>query len=451
MAAASGPRSDDRFLCSVCLDVFNQPVSTPCGHNFCSTCICMYWDSSDACQCPLCKRTFSTRPQLQINSILWDLVGEFKKQVQIKASDPTPEPQPDADVLCEICCEKKEKAIKSCLTCLTSFCKVHLEPHQRVAGLKSHKLLEPVKNLDDKLCKTHNKITELYCRTDQACICVLCIYTDHKSHCIVPLKEEYETAMAKKDEAITNMLGLVQSQSEKIAEVENSLDDYQKKTENEKEACTQVFTGLIGSIRRSQADLNGVIEERHKAMKQKAEGFLRQLKEEKTELESRISQLQQLSQSEDHHHFLQSFPILSLPLNTDYSNICVDYDLSFEAVRGAMTLLEKSVLTLHEVMEELPEIKMKRMREHPVDLTPHPETAHCSLVMTEDRKQSTNEKLVQPLNLFLPHYRRFPKKKLAKNHLQVMGQGPVLLPARSGSTTPCDPEKGKAVVVAGIC
>uniref|UniRef100_A0A665VVN6 B box-type domain-containing protein n=1 Tax=Echeneis naucrates TaxID=173247 RepID=A0A665VVN6_ECHNA len=223
MAAASGPRSDDRFLCSVCLDVFNQPVSTPCGHNFCSTCI------------------------------------------------------------------------------------LHLEPHQRVAGLKSHKLLEPVKNLDDKLCKTHNKITELYCRTDQACICVLCIYTDHKSHCIVPLKEEYETAMAKKDEAITNMLGLVQSQSEKIAEVENSLDDYQKKTENEKEACTQVFTGLIGSIRRSQADLNGVIEERHKAMKQKAEGFLRQLKEEKTELESRISQLQQLSQSEDHHHFLQKW------------------------------------------------------------------------------------------------------------------------------------------------
>uniref|UniRef100_A0A8K9X7S7 B30.2/SPRY domain-containing protein n=1 Tax=Oncorhynchus mykiss TaxID=8022 RepID=A0A8K9X7S7_ONCMY len=31
--------SEEQFLCSVCLDVFTEPVSIPCGHNFCKACI----------------------------------------------------------------------------------------------------------------------------------------------------------------------------------------------------------------------------------------------------------------------------------------------------------------------------------------------------------------------------------------------------------------------------
>lgn len=36
--------SDDQFLCSICLDVFTNPSSIPCGHTFCMTCITKYWD-----------------------------------------------------------------------------------------------------------------------------------------------------------------------------------------------------------------------------------------------------------------------------------------------------------------------------------------------------------------------------------------------------------------------
>uniref|UniRef100_A0A7N6A4B1 B30.2/SPRY domain-containing protein n=1 Tax=Anabas testudineus TaxID=64144 RepID=A0A7N6A4B1_ANATE len=37
MAAASCLLTEDQFLCSICLDVFTDPVSIPCGHNFCKT------------------------------------------------------------------------------------------------------------------------------------------------------------------------------------------------------------------------------------------------------------------------------------------------------------------------------------------------------------------------------------------------------------------------------
>ncbi|XP_039998257.1 zinc finger protein RFP-like [Xiphias gladius] len=395
MATASSLLSEERFLCSVCLDVFTEPVSTPCGHNFCSACIQKYWDNTDTCQCPLCKRAFSARPELQVNTIMSELAGEFKKLVQVKAS--TPDGQLPADVLCDICSEIKKKAVKSCLMCLTSFCEVHLEPHQRVAGLKSHTLLDPVKNLDDRMCKTHNKITELYCRTDQACVCVICFKTDHKSHSVVPLEEEYETMMGKKDEAMANIRKLIESRSEKIAEIENSLDVSQIETMEEKAATVQVFTDLSCSIQRSQTELVEVIEERHRATKEKAEGFVKELRGEIAELESRSSQLKQLSQSEDHYHFLQSFPTLCSPQNRDCANIGVHSDLSFEAVRGALTLLKQRV---DEIMGGLPEINMKRMREHAVDLTLDPDTAHRSLVISQDGKQVTNEgrKLELPNN-----------------------------------------------------
>ncbi|XP_027128242.1 zinc finger protein RFP-like [Larimichthys crocea] len=290
MASAISLLSEDKFLCSVCLDVFTKPVSTPCGHTFCSA---------------------ST---------------------------------------------------------------------SGVAGLKSHTLLHPVKNLDDKMCKTHNKMTELYCRTEQACICALCLKSEHKGHSVVPLEEEYEAVMSKKDAAMANIQKMIQSRSKKIAEIENSVDEAKK----EKEASVQVFTDLISSIQRCQAELVEVIEERYAATKQKAEGFLTELKMEVIELKSRSSQLEQLSQSEDHHHFLQSFPNLCSPLNKDWTNTGVHSDLSFEAVRDAVTQLKHRV---DEVMEELPEIKMKRMRGHAVDLTFDPDTAYCLLVISQDGKQ----------------------------------------------------------------
>ncbi|KAF3705147.1 Zinc finger protein RFP [Channa argus] len=387
MATASWLLSEERFLCSVCLDVFTEPVSTPCGHNFCSSCIRKYWDGSDICQCPLCKRTFSPRPELHVNTIISELTAGFKKLAEVKVSTPHIQLPKTADVLCDICSDIPGKAIKSCLMCLASFCEVHLEPHQRVAGLKSHTLLEPVNNLDERMCKIHNKIKEMYCRTDQASICVLCIKTDHKNHNVVPLEEEYEVLLAKKDDAMADIQKVIQSRSEKIAEIEKSLVVSQTEGEKQKETSVQVFTDLIGFIQKSQTELVEVIEARQRATKQKGEGFLKELRMEVAELESRSSQLQQLSLSVDHYHFLQSFPTFCSPLNKDWTSISVDCDLSFEALTGAVTLLNQTVDGL---MEEIPEIKMKRIREHAVDLTFDLDTAYCSLVISSDGKQMKN-------------------------------------------------------------
>ncbi len=181
MSTSSGPLTEE-LQCSICLNVFTDPVSTPCGHNFCKTCLNKCWDNCQTCSCPYCKETFSQSPDLKINTTLREVVYHYKKK--------TPEKTPE--VLCDICEERKLKALKSCVVCQSSYCETHLERHLRVAGLKKHKLMEPVSNLEDYICQTHERPLELFCRDDQTCLCLMCALTDHKNHKTVPLETESE-------------------------------------------------------------------------------------------------------------------------------------------------------------------------------------------------------------------------------------------------------------------
>uniref|UniRef100_A0A4W5MQA9 RING-type domain-containing protein n=1 Tax=Hucho hucho TaxID=62062 RepID=A0A4W5MQA9_9TELE len=74
--------SEDQFQCSICRDVFIDPVFTPCGHNFCKACIGGYWDTTGLCQCPMCKHNFYIRPELKTNTTLRDVAYHFKELEQ---------------------------------------------------------------------------------------------------------------------------------------------------------------------------------------------------------------------------------------------------------------------------------------------------------------------------------------------------------------------------------
>ncbi|XP_068443140.1 E3 ubiquitin-protein ligase TRIM39-like [Clinocottus analis] len=182
MAAASSPFSEDHFLCSICLDVFTAPVTVPCGHNFCKACITEHWDMNPRSQCPMCNELFETRPVLHVNTFISEMAAEFRHSVQKVASSSSSEGQESkpGEVLCEICTKSKVTALKSCLVCLASYCETHLEPHHRVAGLQGHTLIDPVENLQSRLCENHYKPLELFCRTDQTCVCRFCTDSSHR-------------------------------------------------------------------------------------------------------------------------------------------------------------------------------------------------------------------------------------------------------------------------------
>ena len=93
------------------------------------------------------------------------------------------------EVLCDSCIGNKQKAVKSCLVCQASFCELHLKPHLEGAAFRDHQLLEPIRDFEARKCPLHGKTMELFCQTDQTCICYLCMFQEHKSHSTVTVEE----------------------------------------------------------------------------------------------------------------------------------------------------------------------------------------------------------------------------------------------------------------------
>lgn len=197
MAQAGVLLDKDQFNCSICLDVLKDPVTIPCGHSYCSGCIQNYWDQDDylgVYVCPQCRQNFNPRPLLARNTILADVVEIFKNTTLQDAAAPTAGRTfaEAGDVECDVCIGLKSKAASSCLVCLASYCDDHVRPHYESSAFKKHKLVAASKRLQETICPRHDKLLEVYCRTDKRCICSLCLTDEHKGHDTVLAEEEIQ-------------------------------------------------------------------------------------------------------------------------------------------------------------------------------------------------------------------------------------------------------------------
>nr|XP_033480670.1 E3 ubiquitin-protein ligase TRIM21-like [Epinephelus lanceolatus] len=388
MSTASCLLFEDQFRCSICLDVFTDPVSTSCGHNFCKNCITQHWNTYDHYQCPLCKETFTKRPELHVNTLFSEMVAQFRQSAQQKASSSSSQQQAakPGEVPCDVCTGTKLKALKSCLVCLVSYCETHLEPHLTASGLKRHPLINPVENLEDRICKKHDKPLELFCKTDQTCVCTLCPVSDHRMHDVVPLRDEYKKKKAELGKTEAEIQQMILKRQLKIKEIKLSVYLSEKDADREIAEGVQVFTALKESVERGLNELIKTIEEKQRRTQKQAEGFIKELEQEISELKKRSTEVKQLSHSEDHLHLLQCFQSLKAArLSKDWTGVTVCPPLYEGTVVRAVSQLEE---TLSEQMKRLvAEPEMKRVQQYAVDVTLDPETANPYLILSDDGKQ----------------------------------------------------------------
>ncbi|MGH0176181.1 UNVERIFIED_CONTAM: hypothetical protein FKN15_003764 [Acipenser sinensis] len=282
--------------------------------------------------------------------MLAELVEDFKKT---RLNPPAAAAQSCAgpgDVLCDFCTGRKFKAVNSCLTCLVSYCETHIKPHLEAAALKRHKLIEATGNLEQKICAEHQKVLEVFCRTDQTCICVLCTQDEHKNHDTVSAKKERTGRQEELRETQTELELRIQERLRELEELKQAVEslkvgiDKRRSSQREIQESEKIFTQLIRSIEKIRSEVTELIGAQEKATVNQAEGIMKKLEQEIAELRRRNAELKQLSETKDHIHFLQNFQSLCVPPEAAvFPSVTVNPDVSFEAVRKAVSQLQHHI------------------------------------------------------------------------------------------------------------
>ncbi|XP_049335260.1 tripartite motif-containing protein 16-like isoform X28 [Astyanax mexicanus] len=245
------------------------------------------------------------------------------------------------DVECDFCTGRKLKAIKSCLVCVASLCETHLKPHLEIPALMKHKLVKASTRLQEKICSQHDKLIEIYCRTDQQLICYLCAMHEHKGHDTVAATAEEKQKIQER----------IQDKEETVQELKQAVKTLKSSAQSAVEDSERIFTELIRSIEKKRSEGTELIRDQEKTEQSAAEELIEQLEQEITELE-------QLSHTEDQVHFIQNFQSLHVSSGSDQSpNISVCQHLSFDEVI-------RSVSDLKQQLEELCEEKFSTMSPH---------------------------------------------------------------------------------------
>ncbi|XP_076126883.1 tripartite motif-containing protein 29-like [Alosa pseudoharengus] len=300
-------KRQESFICPVCLDLLKDPVAIQCGHTYCLGCIEGCWNQEDGkgiYSCPQCRQTFKPRPVVSKNTLIAEMVEDFGK-TRLQDAGPAQCSAGPENVDCDVCTGRKLKAVKSCLDCLMSYCESHFKDHNYVNPGRSHSVIDATGQLQERICPHHKKLFEIFCRTDQSCICCLCMMDEHKDHDTI-------TAAAERTDK-QKQLGQTQRRfQQRIQERENELQELRKAVETLKssaqtavEDSESIFTEMIRSIERRSSEVTELIRAQEKAEVCRAEGLQNKLEQEIAELKRRDVELKQLSHTEDHIHFLK--------------------------------------------------------------------------------------------------------------------------------------------------
>ncbi|XP_067446775.1 tripartite motif-containing protein 16-like [Thunnus thynnus] len=399
----------ETFSCSICLDLLKDPVTIPCGHSYCMSCIKSHWDEADqrkVYSCPQCRQAFTLRPVLVKNTMLAALVEQLKNTgLQAAPADHCyagPE-----DVACDVCTGRKLKALKSCLTCPASYCEKHLQPHYDAAPLKKHKLVDPSQKLQENICSRHDEVMKMFCRTDQQSICYLCSVEEHKGHDTVSAAAERTERQRELEVSRQNIQQRIQDREKDVKLLQQELKAVNRSADKAVEDSEKIFTELISLIQKRSSDVKQQIRSQQETEVSQVKELQEKLEQEITELRRKDAELKQLSHTEDHNQFLHNYPSLSqLSAYTDLSSIDIRPLRYFEDVTAAVSELRDQLqdilrekrqtsnisLTVTEVDVLLSEAEPKTRAgflKYSREITLDPNTANTCLLLSEGNRKAT--------------------------------------------------------------
>ncbi|KAM5172082.1 nuclear factor 7, ovary-like [Mantella aurantiaca] len=351
--------------CSICLNIYTDPVTLICGHNFCRVCIDRVLDTqggSGGYSCPECREKFQDRSALQKNRKLRNISENF---LSAQTS------QEQSGVFCTYCVDFPVPAVRSCLLCEVSLCDKHLRVHKKSPE-------------HSRKCSVHKKILEYYCTEDDTCVCVSCFAIGgHKGHKMESLDE----ASGKKKKTLRNVLQKLLTKREETEERVRSLQEHRRKVEEEAAGDTERVTALFIDLRRRLEVLEkrGLREISRRAERDSMsiEEMIRDLEIKKEELSRKMGHIEELCNMTDPLTVLQE---------SDTRDLCDTEDGDDEDIERHDKLLHDGggldvAGILHTGLSDIiTEVNVYFYIQEAADILLDVNTAHNKLHISDDRK-----------------------------------------------------------------
>ncbi|NXO73577.1 TRI25 ligase, partial [Phainopepla nitens] len=287
---------EEELTCSICLSLFTSPVTVPCGHNFCASCLELTWAGlSGNYSCPQCRAKFPVRPELQENKVLCRVVEQLQGRAGGKGEEEEANGEAGAcwaeesPVFCDSC--REAPAVQTCLTCTASFCAEHLRPHRDSPAFRDHQLCPPLRDLQQRKCPQHNRLFEFFCSQHGVCICSLCLL-GHKLCHTSPLEQAKATAQSM----LKKKLGELHNQSERTARAMSTVKTNQNQSaetaSRKKELIRNEFSEVKAVIEERENEIIKAITEEEKRVWNKFDHIYSVLGNKKNEIQSLKDQIE---------------------------------------------------------------------------------------------------------------------------------------------------------------
>ncbi|XP_068120937.1 E3 ubiquitin-protein ligase TRIM39-like [Hyperolius riggenbachi] len=272
--------------CSICMEIYRDPVTLSCGHNFCRGCITQAWDHQEDLQeykCPECQKIYKRRPELVRNTTVHNICEAFHA---------TETDQEQTGVFCNYC-DFPVPATKSCLQCETSLCDHHLRKHDRSG---EHTLLPPTTELGKRKCSVHKEILKYYCTEDAACVCESCtVIGEHEGHKMMSLDEASEEKKKKLRNDLQKLMAETEEAGKRVQSLEECRSNAQEKAASEAERVAALFRDL----RRRLEELEKRVLSDIMRQVQSYDDIIRQLEIKKEELSRKMRHIEELCNMTD--------------------------------------------------------------------------------------------------------------------------------------------------------
>ncbi|XP_073492189.1 E3 ubiquitin-protein ligase TRIM21-like [Aquarana catesbeiana] len=298
----------EELSCSICLNLYTEPVSLRCGHIFCRDCIVTVLDTqggSGVYSCPECREEYVKHPVMEKRRKLCNIVDNFRStQQKVEKSE----------ILCTYCVDFPVGAVKACLQCETSMCDKHLTAHNKTVD---HVLVEPSSPFSSKKCSIHKELLKYFCSKDAICLCAsCCLVGEHKGHEVETLEEALEKKKEKLRYVLEKLTRKKETTEQKIQNLQDQERKVQEKADDEKKRVIALFEATRRQLEVQEQRVLSEISRQVEEVSLSVTDLTKQSEIQKDELSRKIGHIEKLCNMTD--------PIVVLQdqeLDTDDQNV----------------------------------------------------------------------------------------------------------------------------------